>query len=46
VHLPVIDRLLGTYHMPREQWPDAYGIADRPVPQRHVRQLTYPFVGR
>jgi lathosterol oxidase len=46
VHLPVIDRLLGTYFMPEARWPDAYGIAGRPVPARYARQLLYPFVGR
>jgi sterol desaturase/sphingolipid hydroxylase (fatty acid hydroxylase superfamily) len=46
VHLPVIDRLLGTYHMPPERWPSAYGIAGHPVPRAYVRQLLYPFTGR
>jgi sterol desaturase/sphingolipid hydroxylase (fatty acid hydroxylase superfamily) len=43
VHLPVIDRLLGTYYMPSERWPEAYGIAGSPVPRDYVRQLLYPF---
>jgi len=43
VHLPVIDRLLGTYYMPPGRWPRAYGIAGSPVPPHYARQLLYPF---
>jgi len=43
VHLPVIDRLLGTYYMPPERWPEAYGIPGNPVPRDYARQLLYPF---
>ncbi|MGH7310361.1 MAG: sterol desaturase family protein [Candidatus Rokuibacteriota bacterium] len=43
VHLPVIDRLLGTYYMPPDRWPGAYGIAGSPVPRHYVPQLLYPF---
>jgi lathosterol oxidase len=43
VHLPVIDRLLGTYHMPPGRWPATYGIAGNPVPGDYLRQLLYPF---
>ena len=46
VHLPVLDRLFGTYCMPAERWPNAYGIAGRPVPPDYARQLLYPFSGR
>ncbi|HSF04714.1 MAG TPA: sterol desaturase family protein [Methylomirabilota bacterium] len=43
VHLPVIDRLLGTYYMPPGRWPGIYGIAGNPVPRDYARQLLYPF---
>ncbi len=43
VHLPVIDRLFGTYYLPREAWPTAYGIAGDPVPDGYLRQLVFPF---
>lgn len=43
VHLPVIDRVFGTYHLPRDAWPATYGIAGDPVPEGYVRQLVYPF---
>ena len=46
VHLPVIDRLFGTYYLPGEAWPTAYGIADDPVPESYLRQLVYPFAPR
>jgi len=46
VHLPVIDRLFGTYYLPDGAWPTAYGIAGDPVPEGHLRQLVYPFAPR
>jgi sterol desaturase/sphingolipid hydroxylase (fatty acid hydroxylase superfamily) len=46
VHLPVLDRLFGTYHMPAERWPVAYSIEGGPVPHDYAPQLVYPFTGR
>lgn len=46
VHLPWIDRLLGTSYLPEGRWPDAYGIAGHPVPEGYARQLTWPFLRR
>lgn len=43
VHMPWIDRLFGTYHMPDDRWPDDYGIAGDPVPEGYLAQLTDPF---
>ena len=45
VHLPVLDRLFGTQHLPADEWPDDYGIHGDPVPEGYARQLAYPFVG-
>jgi sterol desaturase/sphingolipid hydroxylase (fatty acid hydroxylase superfamily) len=42
IHLPVIDRVLGTYYMP-EDFPAAYGIETNPVPRRYAAQLVWPF---
>ncbi len=42
-HLPVIDRLFGTYHMPRHRWPEAYGVVGDPLPKGMWRQFLYPF---
>jgi sterol desaturase/sphingolipid hydroxylase (fatty acid hydroxylase superfamily) len=43
VHLPLIDRIFGTYHLPGDAWPGEYGIAGRAVPEGYLRQLAYPF---
>jgi lathosterol oxidase len=45
VHLPWIDRLFGTAHLPPGRWPDAYGIEGRPVPDGYWRQLVWPLRG-
>ena len=43
VHLPLIDWLFGTYHLPKDQWPQVYGIAGKPVPDGYWKQLWVPF---
>jgi lathosterol oxidase len=43
VHLPWLDRLFGSLHMPPGRWPERYGIAGDPVPQGYGGQLIYPF---
>lgn len=42
VHLPVIDQVFGTFHLPGDDWPDVYGIEGSPVPDGYVKQLVYP----
>ena len=42
-HLPVIDRLFGTYHMPTDRWPQQYGVAGDPLPRGMWQQFLYPF---
>jgi sterol desaturase/sphingolipid hydroxylase (fatty acid hydroxylase superfamily) len=42
-HLPIIDRLFGTYHMPADRWPKAYGVVGDPLPKGIWRQFLYPF---
>ena len=44
VHLPVIDRLFGTYYLPPEAWPAEYGIAGDPVPEAYLGQVVFPFL--
>jgi sterol desaturase/sphingolipid hydroxylase (fatty acid hydroxylase superfamily) len=44
VHLPIIDRVFGTYHLPRDAWPTSYGIAEDPIPPGYLRQLVFPFL--
>jgi sterol desaturase/sphingolipid hydroxylase (fatty acid hydroxylase superfamily) len=43
VHLPVLDRIFGTQYLPRDRWPDAYGLAGPPLPADYWSQLAYPF---
>ena len=43
IHLPAIDWLFGTYHLPGDRWPERYGIDGSPVPDGWLRQLVYPF---
>jgi sterol desaturase/sphingolipid hydroxylase (fatty acid hydroxylase superfamily) len=45
VHLPVLDWMFGTYHLPGERWPAAYGInSSEKVPEGYVKQFVHPFV--
>jgi sterol desaturase/sphingolipid hydroxylase (fatty acid hydroxylase superfamily) len=41
--LPVLDVVFGTFYMPSNERPDAYGIADRDFPPGFARQMLYPF---
>ena len=41
---PLLDALFGTLHLPRREWPAAYGI-DRSLPEGYLRQLAVPFSG-
>jgi lathosterol oxidase len=47
VHLPVLDRLFGTHHLPRGRWPAAYGLASgERMPSGWFAQLVAPFRSR
>ena len=43
IHFPILDRLFGTHHLPKDQWPSGYGIGGHPVPKGYVEQFKYPF---
>lgn len=43
VHLPILDRLFGTQHLPGDAWPDRYGVHEPTVPEGWWAQLTFPF---
>ncbi|HVP28286.1 MAG TPA: sterol desaturase family protein [Myxococcota bacterium] len=47
VHVPWIDRIFGTLHLPTGdasvRWPTRYGIAGDPVPDGWLAQLAWPF---
>jgi sterol desaturase/sphingolipid hydroxylase (fatty acid hydroxylase superfamily) len=40
---PVLDVLFGTFYMPGNARPDAYGVADRAFPPSFGAQMLYPF---
>lgn len=43
VHLPVLDRLFGTYYQPEGRWPKSYGLAGgAAMPEGYLRQLVHP----
>ncbi len=42
IHFPWLDRLFGTYHMPKGRWPKAYGVPEK-VPSGYWAQALYPF---
>jgi sterol desaturase/sphingolipid hydroxylase (fatty acid hydroxylase superfamily) len=44
VHLQVLDRIFGTFHLPRGRWPGAYGLAGgEQVPAGYLPQLVAGF---
>jgi lathosterol oxidase len=46
VHLQVLDRIFGTFHLPKGRWPRAYGLASgERVPSGYLPQLVEPFRG-
>lgn len=46
VHLPWLDRLFGTQHLPEGRWPSGYGVAGVNAPEGWLRQLAWPWRGR
>jgi lathosterol oxidase len=44
VHLPLLDLLFGTFHLPGERWPDSYGLSQGTrLPRGYLRQFWWPF---
>ena len=43
VHLPVLDRLFGTHHLPEARWPARYGVSGYAVPATYLDHLVSPF---
>jgi sterol desaturase/sphingolipid hydroxylase (fatty acid hydroxylase superfamily) len=43
IHLPLLDKLFGTFHMPKGRWPKDYGVPEQ-VPNGYWAQMKYPFV--
>ena len=43
IHFPLLDKVFGTYHLPKDQWPEGYGLPGHPVPHGYLSQFKYPF---
>jgi len=43
IHFPFIDRLFGTYYLPKDAWPERYGLINASVPDGFFRQFIAPF---
>ena len=43
IHLPLLDKLVGTFHLPEGRWPKDYGVPEK-VPAGYWAQMQYPFV--
>ena len=43
IHFPLLDRIFGTYYLPKKTWPGGYGVPEQ-VPHGYLAQLAYPFV--
>ena len=43
IHFPFIDRLFGTYHLPKDAWPESYGLIGSSMPKGFFRQFVAPF---
>jgi sterol desaturase/sphingolipid hydroxylase (fatty acid hydroxylase superfamily) len=43
IHFPLLDKVFGTYFLPKDRWPAEYGVQGHPVPKGYVAQLKYPF---
>lgn len=43
IHFPLIDRVFGTYYLPRDEWPEAVGLGQQAFPKGYIRQFLYPF---
>ena len=46
VHLPLLDQLFGTHHLPEGEWPRRYGTDGPAPPGGWLRQLAWPFRAR
>jgi lathosterol oxidase len=43
IHLPFLDRIFGTHHLPKDAWPERYGLIDDTLPLGFFAQLAAPF---
>jgi len=43
INLPIIDMIFGTFYLPKDAWPETYGVQGNPVPGGIIKQQLYPF---
>lgn len=43
IHFPWLDKIFGTFYLPKDKWPTGYGVPEN-VPNGYLAQLKYPFV--
>ncbi len=43
IHFPWLDKIFGTFYLPKDKWPTGYGVPEK-VPNGYLAQLRYPFV--
>lgn len=43
IHFPFIDKLLGTYHLPGDEWPPSMGLGEERFPKGYLKQFLFPF---
>ena len=43
ISLPVIDMVFGTWHSPKGEWPQGYGLTKDPLEERYLAHLLAPF---
>ncbi len=43
IHFPWLDRIFGTYYLPKDKWPSGYGVPED-VPNGYLAQMRYPFI--
>jgi lathosterol oxidase len=46
IHFPWIDRIFGTYYLPKDKWPETYGLHNEKIPAGFWRQTFYPLTRR
>jgi sterol desaturase/sphingolipid hydroxylase (fatty acid hydroxylase superfamily) len=42
IHFPFLDKLFGTFHLPKDRWPENYGIPED-VPKGYLGQFVFPW---
>jgi sterol desaturase/sphingolipid hydroxylase (fatty acid hydroxylase superfamily) len=43
IHFPWIDKIFGTHYLPKDKWPDTYGLNHEYIPATFWKQTFYPF---